>query len=146
MTRTCFPDHLTAGVLVLSPDLDRVLLNLHGKARKWFAFGGHCEPQDETLAGSALREGLEESGLPSLDFDPDPVELSAHEVGFCDPRGTVVHLDVRYAATAPGGAEHEASDESLDVRWWPIDGLPELEPDMERLVDLARRRLEVRRG
>ena len=34
------PDHLTAGTLVLSAGLDAVLLNLHGKARRWFALRG----------------------------------------------------------------------------------------------------------
>ncbi len=48
--RSCFPDHLTAGTLMLSADGDAVLLNLHGKARRWFAFGGHIEPGDQTLA------------------------------------------------------------------------------------------------
>ena len=46
--RACFPDHLTAGTVVLSADGDEVLLNLHRKARRWFAFGGHCEPGDAT--------------------------------------------------------------------------------------------------
>ena len=32
------------------------------------------------------------------------------------------------------------SDESLDVRWWPVDDLPTDEPDMVEMVDLALRR------
>lgn len=144
MERSCFPDHLTAGVIVLSPDLDHVLLNLHGKAKRWFAFGGHCESGDTTLVGAALREGLEESGLDRLDIDPVPVQLDQHEVEFCDPRGTVRHLDVRFAALAPAGPEdsaHRISEESVDVRWWPVTGLPVgLEADMHALIALARER------
>ena len=30
------------------------------------------------------------------------------------------------------------SDESLDVRWWPVDGLPTDEPSILELVALAR--------
>ncbi|NYG60510.1 ADP-ribose pyrophosphatase YjhB (NUDIX family) [Nocardioides daedukensis] len=139
MRRECFPAHVTAGTLVLSHDGQAVLLNLHRKAKRWFAFGGHCEEQDETLAGVALREALEESGLSSLDFIATPVQLDEHAVPFCDPRGTVAHLDVRFVAVAPEGAAHAASDESLDVRWWPVDQLPEgLEDDMDRLIALAR--------
>jgi 8-oxo-dGTP pyrophosphatase MutT (NUDIX family) len=138
--RSCFPDHLTAGTLVLSHDGDAVLLNLHRKARRWFAFGGHIEPDDATLADAAHREALEESGVAGLAFDPEPVHLDLHEVGFCDPRGTVRHLDVRYCAVAPADAGHQASDESLDVRWWPLDGLPELEDEMHRLIALSRSR------
>jgi len=142
LDRSCFPDHITSGVLVLSPDLDRVLLNHHRKADLWIHFGGHCEPSDETLAGAALREGLEESGLPSLHLDPVPVELSSHTVGFCDPRGPVVHLDVRYAARAPRDAVHVVSEESHDVRWWPLDALPAgLGEDMPGLLHHALARL-----
>ena len=140
--RSCFPAHLTAGTLVLSASGDEVLLNLHGKARRWFAFGGHLEPGDATLAGAALREAHEESGVAGLDLDPEPVHLDEHVVGFCDPRGDVHHLDVRFAARAPAGVRPEVSDESLDVRWWPVDALPEsLEDEMLALIRRARERL-----
>ena len=110
---------------MLSATGDEVLLNLHGKARRWFAFGGHVEPGDATLAGAALREAHEESGVAGLDLHPEPVHLDEHVVGFCDPRGDVHHLDVRFAARAPAGVRPEVSDESLDVRWWPVDALPD---------------------
>jgi ADP-ribose pyrophosphatase YjhB (NUDIX family) len=141
MERGCFPDHLTAGTVVLSAAGDAVLLNLHRKANRWFAFGGHCEAGDETLAGVALREAREESGLHGLRFDPTPLHLDEHAVGFCDPRGTVHHLDVRYGALAPADGTHEVSAESLDVRWWALDALPGLEAEMHTLIGLAQERL-----
>ena len=141
MTRACLPDHLTAGTIVLTPEADAVLLNHHAKAKVWLAFGGHCEPGDTTLAGVALREAHEESGLTDLDFDPVPLDLDEHEVLFCSPGTAVHHLDVRFGAVAPEGARHAVSEESLDVRWWPVDALPDPEPDLVELVELARRRL-----
>ena len=49
-------------------------------------------------------------------------------------------LDVRYAATAPAGAEPHSSAESLDVRWWPVDGLPDGHvEELSGLVSAARR-------
>lgn len=135
LDRSCFPDHLTAGALVV--DGDRVLLNLHRKARRWFAFGGHLEPADASLAEAALREATEESGIADLALDPEPVHLSLHEVPFCDPRGPVRHLDVRFVARLGAETVPRVSEESLDVRWWPADALPTDEPDMIDLVSLA---------
>jgi 8-oxo-dGTP pyrophosphatase MutT (NUDIX family) len=138
LDRACFPGHLTAGTLVLSASGEEVLLNLHKKARRWFHFGGHLEPGDATLADGALREAREESGLDDLELHPEPVHLDEHVVGFCDPRGDVHHLDVRFTARAPEGAMHTTSEESLDVRWWRVHALPELEDEMHVLIRLAR--------
>ena len=148
LDRACRPDHLTASALVVSPDAERVLLTLHAKAGRWFQFGGHCEPGDATLAGAALREATEEFGLAQLDLDPVPLQLSEHAVPFCGPSTAadrpVHHLDVRFLAVARDGAEHTVSEESLDVRWWPIDRLPEPDPDLVELASWARARLAPR--
>ena len=60
---------------------------------------------------------------------------------FCGPAGDVHHLDVRFVAVAPAGAAHAVSEESLDVRWWPVEALPDPEPDLVELVRLARARV-----
>lgn len=139
MTRACRPDHLTASTLVLSADGSQVLLTLHAKAGRWFQLGGHCEPGDTTLAGAALREATEESGLAGLRVSAAPVQLSAHPVPFCgDGTALVHHLDVRYAALAPPEAVPRISDESLDLRWWPATALPDVDADLAELVARAR--------
>lgn len=140
-TRACRPDHLTASTLVLSPGGTHVLLTLHAKARRWFQMGGHVEPGDPTLLAAARREAVEESGLEGLELLPAPVHLDEHAVPFCrTPDGrddglTVHHLDVRFAALAPAGTSPTVSDESLDVRWWPVGGLPD--PELAPLVRAA---------
>jgi len=139
LARTCLPDHLTASTLVLSPDGAEVLLTLHAKAGRWFQFGGHVEPGDPTLAEAALREAVEESGLPGVSLDPDPVHLDVHAVPFCGGVGTGTrHLDVRFVAVADPRAETTKSDESSAVRWWPGDDLPSDEASLAELVRLAR--------
>jgi ADP-ribose pyrophosphatase YjhB (NUDIX family) len=138
--RDCYPDHVTASALVVSPDRDRVLLTLHRKARQWFQFGGHLEDADATLAGGALRVATEESGLEGLLVQAEPLHLDRHEVPFCDPRGGVRHLDVRFLAVADAAEPPAVSEESVDVRWWPVDALPSEEPGLHELVRLARAR------
>lgn len=149
MERRCRPDHLTASTLVLDATLSHALLTLHAKAHAWFQLGGHLEPGDATLAAAARREALEESGLATeqLWLDPVPVELSEHAVPFCRPEdassswrgdGVVVHhLDVRFVAVASEHAAPVLSEESLDLRWWPLEALP----DGGDLEDLARHAL-----
>ena len=93
-----------------------------------------------TLAGAALREATEESGLDGLQVDADPLHLSRHAVEFCDPSGSADHLDVRFLALLGADTEPEASEESLDVRWWPVDELPTDEPDMVEMIELGLQR------
>jgi 8-oxo-dGTP pyrophosphatase MutT (NUDIX family) len=141
LARSCAPGHLTAGALVLSAELDSVLLNLHGRAGRWFAFGGHWEPGDDSLLATASREAAEESGVRGLAVDPEPVHLDRHRVGFCRGHDRTDHLDVRYAALAPHGAQPHVSDESIDVRWWSLASLPELGAEMHELIELSHDRL-----
>lgn len=140
MYRSSRPDHLTGSVLVFSADHRQVLLTLHGKAGLWLQTGGHCEESDTTLAGAALREGVEESGIAELVIDPVPVLLSRHAVPFCVPGGH--HLDVQLVAVAPEGATEVRSEESEDLRWFDVDDLPaNTDDDVRSLVSAGARRL-----
>ena len=123
MWRECADGHITASTAVLDASRTRVLLTLHAKIKAWLQLGGHCEPGDATLAGAALREAAEESGIRGLRLLPEPVQLDRHRVG-CHPGGTW-HLDVQYVAIAPEHARHQVSDESDDLGWFPVDDLPE---------------------
>jgi 8-oxo-dGTP pyrophosphatase MutT (NUDIX family) len=137
------PAHLTASALVLDPSGEHVLLTLHRKAGAWFQFGGHYEPGDADIHAAATREAREESGIADLVVAPGLVELDRHTLvgsfGRCRQ-----HLDLRFAAVAPDGARHAVSEESLDVRWWPVAALPATAgADLPRLVAAARRQLAL---
>ncbi|GAA4860121.1 NUDIX hydrolase [Saccharopolyspora rosea] len=137
--RACEPGHVTASALVVDPSGERVLLTLHPRVGLWLQLGGHCEPQDTSLAGAALREAVEESGVDGLRVEPEPVHLDVHPIT-CSLGRPTRHFDVRFLVRAPEGAEPRRSDESLDLRWWPVDALP-AETDVHALVTAARRRL-----
>ncbi|SEN81830.1 NUDIX hydrolase [Nonomuraea pusilla] len=130
MLRRCVPGHLTATTAVLSHDGSQVLLTLHPKAGLWLPMGGHCEATDATLAAVALREAEEESGIAGLELLPGPLALDRHSV-WCHPP-QCWHLDVEYAAVAPREAAAVISDESLDLRWFPVDEIPELSDEATR--------------
>lgn len=126
--RACAAGHLTGSVAVFTADLTHVLLTLHPRVGKWIQLGGHCEPGDDTMAAVALREGLEESGLPSLQLSAQPVQLHTHPIT-CSLGVPTRHLDVRFAAVADPTSDGSLppiirSDESVDLAWWPVEDLP----------------------
>lgn len=127
-TRAHRPGHVTASTLIVDPDR-RVLLCLHGRMNTWMQLGGHCEPGDTTLAAAALREATEESGIPGLRLDPDPIDVHIHPVR-CrpsdgQPASPTHHYDVRFVAFAPRGAIEQVSEESHALGWFTPDALPE---------------------
>ncbi|WPB96228.1 NUDIX hydrolase [Streptomyces malaysiensis] len=129
MWKACGDGHITASALVVDPERERVLLTLHRKLRMWLQMGGHCEPGDTTLAGAALREATEESGIEGLTLLPDgPVRLDRHHTP------CAWHLDVQYAVVAPRGAVTAISDESLDLRWFGYDGVADVADESVRLL------------
>ena len=122
--RSCEPGHVTASALVLDSTGSHVLLTLHPRVGAWLQLGGHCEPADSTLVGAALREASEESGIEALRIEPAPVHVDVHPIT-CSLGVPTRHFDVRFLVHAPAGAEPVRSNESLDLRWWPVDDLPD---------------------
>ncbi|GAA4257864.1 NUDIX hydrolase [Dactylosporangium darangshiense] len=115
--------HVTASTLVVDAAAERVLLCLHGRIKRWVQLGGHCEPGDATIAGAALREATEESGIVGLRISEAPIGLDVHHV-YCSG-GPSLHYDVRYAAIAPPGAVEFVSAESAALGWFAPDALPD---------------------
>jgi 8-oxo-dGTP pyrophosphatase MutT (NUDIX family) len=117
-----------------------VLLTLHARLGRWLQTGGHIESTDLTLEAAAAREAREESGLEDLSLKPSPLLLSKHEV----PCGTVrptYHLDVQYLVLAHQLLSPHFGDESLAVRWFAHDQLPEVDDSVRALVRAAGVRL-----
>lgn len=122
--RACVPGHVTASALVLDHTGTRAVLTLHPRLGRWVQLGGHCEESDADIASAALREAEEESGITGLVIDATPVALHVHALT-CSLGLPTHHLDIQFVAHAPPGAQITRSDESLDLRWWPLDALPD---------------------
>jgi 8-oxo-dGTP pyrophosphatase MutT (NUDIX family) len=133
--RSCAPGHITASALVLDHTGTRTVLTLHPRLGRWVQLGGHCEESDADIVTAALREAEEESGIDGLTVDDMPAALHVHALT-CSLGVPTHHLDIQFVAHAPRDAQIAISDESLDLRWWPLDGLP---PDSDYgLRQLAR--------
>ncbi len=122
--RECVPGHITASALVLDHTGGRALLTLHPRVGRWVQLGGHCEDADADIVAAALREATEESGITGLRLDPRLAAVHVHPVT-CSLGVPTRHLDLQFVAHAPAGAQIGISDESVDLRWWPVHALPD---------------------
>lgn len=141
--RTCAPGHITASAVVVSADLRRTLLTLHPRVGAWLQLGGHLEEGDASLAAAARREAVEESGIDVV-LDHEPVELHCHPIRCQGYTETTRHLDVRFVAVAPEGAQEQTSDESEDLSWFDVDDLPPVPDEVAVLVRRAVSRVRSR--
>ncbi|MDO8306963.1 MAG: NUDIX domain-containing protein [Actinomycetota bacterium] len=123
MSRSCRVGHLTASALVMDDSRTKVLLTLHPKAGRWLQLGGHCEPGDGTVRDAAIREAIEEGGIPDITMSDQPIHVDRHPVSCWGSPSE--HLDVQFLATVPGNAEPVISEESDDLRWFALDALPD---------------------
>jgi 8-oxo-dGTP pyrophosphatase MutT (NUDIX family) len=136
--RECVPGHVTASTMVLDDTGTAVLLTLHRRLGRWVQLGGHCDDDDPGVVAAALREATEESGVSGLRMVPDLAAIHVHPVT-CSLGVPTRHLDLQFVARAPAGAQIVISDESEDLRWWPVDALPPgTDYALAQLVSLAR--------
>ncbi|HMI33541.1 MAG TPA: NUDIX domain-containing protein [Propionibacteriaceae bacterium] len=139
-SRSCVGAHLTASSLICDAAQGKVLLTLHARLGRWLQTGGHIEATDPTLEAAAAREAHEESGLADLSLEPSPLLLSKHEVP-CGPVKPTYHLDVQYLILANHLVSPGVGEESIDVRWFAHDQLPEVDHSVAALVRAAGVRL-----
>jgi 8-oxo-dGTP pyrophosphatase MutT (NUDIX family) len=139
--RECAPGHVTGSALVLDHTGTRALLTLHPRVGRWLQLGGHCEEADGDIVAVALREAIEESGVGGLRIDAELAALHVHPVK-CSLGAPTRHLDMQFLVHAPAEAEIACSDESLDLRWWPLDALPsDCDFGLTQLAAAARARI-----
>lgn len=138
LLRSCLDGHLTSSALLLDASGARALLTLHRKLGRWLQLGGHCDG-DANLAGSALREASEESGISGLAIDPELVDLDCHRIPARAGEPEHWHLDARFLVRAPPAALARISQESRALRWFTPEELAGLATDESvlRLFRLA---------
>jgi 8-oxo-dGTP pyrophosphatase MutT (NUDIX family) len=140
--RTCLPGHVTGSAWILSPDRSHFLLTHHRKLGRWLQLGGHADG-DPDAAAVALREAREESGMRAFEFawptEPGvPFDLDVHEIPARGREHAHLHHDVRFLLIAAPDQALRVSDESHDLRWFPVAGWHE-EIDEESQRRMARK-------
>jgi 8-oxo-dGTP pyrophosphatase MutT (NUDIX family) len=144
VSKSCFyrsrlAGHITASAWVIAPAEQRVLLMHHRKLDRWLQPGGHADG-DENLAGVALREAHEESGLCSLRLlKPTIFDIDVHTIPTRANEPEHLHYDVRYLLTADANEKINYSlAESKGfawVNWSEVGKKTGFEASMVRLVE-----------
>jgi 8-oxo-dGTP pyrophosphatase MutT (NUDIX family) len=134
--------HITASALVVSDDVEAVLLTLHPKVGRWLQLGGHLEIEDASLRLAALREVEEECGFTRGVISRLPIRLDRHPV----PCGRLsdgsalssTHWDVQFVVRVAGTPVPRISSESDDLRWFVTDEIPSVDDSVQALIADAR--------
>lgn len=133
--------HITGSSWIISKDRKKTLLTHHFKLNKWLQLGGHTE-LDETVIKSAEREGIEESGLKSLELiHEDIFDVDVHLIPERKGVDAHYHYDIRFLFEADENEIIAVSDESHDVKWVEIDKIEDYSKSQSilRMVEKTRR-------
>lgn len=133
--RTHLPGHITGSAFIVNPGFTHTLLVHHAKLNRWLQPGGHADG-DTHVAGVALREANEETGVMRLDPIGEGIyDLDIHPIPQRKDFPMHDHYDVRYLFQASMDDPVVVSEESHDVRWVPLAELERYneEPSLLRL-------------
>lgn len=116
--------HLPGVSAIVLDDEGRVLLGRRADNGRWSIIGGIPEPGEQPAA-AVVREVYEETAVHCV---PERVLLVQALQPVVYPNGDVCQfMDICFRCRAVGGEARVNDDESLEVRWFPVDALPDME-------------------
>lgn len=99
-----------------------------------YALPGGFPEMDELLVEAAKRELFEETGLKDIELK----QLYAFDAIDRDPRGRNISIAfVGY--TELSNCKLKAGDDASEAQWFPVDDLPQLAFDHERVINRAKK-------
>ncbi|KUN63670.1 NUDIX hydrolase [Streptomyces canus] len=108
---------------VVLDDDGRVLLHRRSDTGKWSLIGGIPEPGEQPAA-CAVREVEEETGVHCV--VERVIVVQALKPVTYDNGDICQYMDISFRCRAVGGEARVNDDESLEVGWFAVDALPEL--------------------
>jgi 8-oxo-dGTP pyrophosphatase MutT (NUDIX family) len=125
---------LPAVSAIIVDDQNRVLLHRATDDGNWYTIGGAIDPGEEPAA-AAVREALEETGLhvePTRVLSVQSSPLITYSNG-----DQCRYVGISFLCKIRGGHLHIADDESLELRFFSADELPNLPPHQLQRVQHA---------
>lgn len=126
--------HLVSYFVIVSPEMDRVLLVDHKKAELWLPAGGHVDPGEDPKE-TVRREAREELGIDAEFLFDEPILLTVTKtVG-----NVAKHRDVSLWYVLKGDPDQTLDydpGEFHQIRWFAIDKIPfeKSDPHMKRCI------------
>lgn len=122
---------LTADCAVVNPRGEVLLVRRGNEPYRgcWALPGGFME-MDETIEHCAVRELMEETGIAVAEEELQLIGV--YSAPGRDPRGRTV--TAAYAVRLSAAVTPAAGDDAAEVRWWPLDKLPPLAFDHDRII------------
>lgn len=118
--RSLLVGHVTGSAMILDTRAKAVLLTHHRKLNRWLQPGGHADG-DTDVAGVALKEAMEESGLSNIRFvGQDILDVDIHEIPARGDEPAHYHYDCRFLLQAVDSDDFIVSEESHDLAWVPM--------------------------
>ena len=108
---------------VVLDDDGRVLLHRRSDTGRWSVIGGIPEPGEQPAA-CAVREVEEETGVHCV--VERVIVVQALKPVTYDNGDICQYMDISFRCRAVGGTARVNDDESLEVGWFAVDALPEL--------------------
>lgn len=130
LVRLGTPSHTVGAIAVIERDGEVLLVRLAYRGG-WGLPGGLLKRKEQP-SDAVRREVVEEVGL---DVEVLGVPTVVVETD-------VRRVDVVYRCRFPDGADpgsvRATSDEIVEVRWWPLDELPDLQPEAAAAIRVSR--------
>lgn len=128
------PLWLSAVSAVVLDDEGRLLLGRRADSGRWALIGGILDPGEQP-ADCVVRECFEETGV-----TVEPERLTSVTVSpmINYPNGDQAqYLDLTFRCSWVSGEARVNDDESLEVGWFELDALPELDAYSRERIELA---------
>lgn len=113
---------------------EQVLLVRRADTGAWTPVTGIIDPGEQP-ADAALREVAEESAVEAVAERLSMVHVT-REVTYSNG-DRAQYLDLVFRCRWRSGSPHPADGENTEARWFALDALPEMSPDMRARIDAA---------